>query len=65
MQFSVHFIVEADTLEEAETAVGTWTVTSGTTLNSIVGTQTSTLTPLKVTEDGQVSSGEQVATDGE
>jgi hypothetical protein len=60
MQFFVHFTVEADTLEEAEAAVGTWTVTPGTVLHSILGSHVSTLAPLSLAEGGQVSDGERM-----
>jgi hypothetical protein len=58
MQFSVHFTIEADSLEEAEASIGEWVVTPNTVLHSITGSQISDVTPLYLAEGGQVSRGE-------
>jgi hypothetical protein len=57
-QFSVQFMVEADSLEEAEALVGQWVVTPGTVLQSLIGMSMSTLAPSVMTDGGTVSGGE-------
>jgi hypothetical protein len=58
--FNVMFLIEAESLAEAEAAVGEWVVTPGTTLSSITGSVFSTTAPLTITDGGKVSSGEKL-----
>lgn len=53
-QFNVSFWLEADSLTAAETAVGQWVVTPGTTLVTISGTVASEGEPIDIPDGGTV-----------
>jgi hypothetical protein len=55
--FTVHFNLEAASLEEAQALVGSWVVTPGTTLTSMFGTPVVMDTPVLVEDGGPVSGG--------
>lgn len=52
--FTVNFTFEAEGLEEAKELVGTWIVTPGTVLTSLMGTINPMFRPTQVGMDGKV-----------
>lgn len=54
-QFLVSFSLEADTLEAAQAAVGTWVVSPGTILTGIMGTVMSEGMPVDLADGGTVN----------
>jgi hypothetical protein len=58
--FTVTFQLEAESLAEAESAVGSWVVTPGTVLMSVFGSVMSTSVPINMPDGGIVAEGELV-----
>jgi hypothetical protein len=56
--FTIYFTLEAATLEEAEAAVQTWTVSPGTILQGISGSVSSDLVPVDLAAGGLVADGD-------
>jgi hypothetical protein len=57
MLFQAVFTFEAETIEDAERNVGSWTVAGGTTLNAISANLSSTQVPIVIAERGPVAGG--------
>lgn len=56
-RFSVMFQLEAETLEDAEAAVGQWIVTPDTILSAITGSVMSQNMPVTIADGGPVAEG--------